>query len=151
MLLRRQRIDTTHPTETVASRKVPGGYLTKRYGGKAILGLSFLLWAPLSGVLAATTRSGYAVGIVVACRLGIGLAQGILLPAAQSVLGHWTPAKDRGRHFAFAMSGMFAGAAIAMVTVPSVGAWQEEAGRGGGLRSWVVVIVALDRNPVLAL
>ncbi|CAM9686064.1 unnamed protein product, partial [Scytosiphon promiscuus] len=100
--------------------QIPGGYMTKRCGGKAILGLSFFLWAPLSAVLAATTKSGYAVGIVVACRLGIGLAQGILLPAAQSVLGHWTPPQDRGRHFAFAMSGMFAGAAIAMVTVPSV-------------------------------
>ncbi|CAM9715612.1 unnamed protein product [Ectocarpus fasciculatus] len=102
--------------------QVPGGYLTKRCGGKATLGLSFLLWSPLSAALAASIRSGYAAPVVVGCRLGIGLAQGMSLPAAQSVLGHWIPARCRGRHFAFAMSGMFAGAAIAMVTVPSIGA-----------------------------
>lgn len=58
---------------------------------------------------------------VVVCRLAIGMAQGMFLPAAHSVLGYWIPTAHRGRHFAFAMSGMFAGAAVAMVTVPSVG------------------------------
>ncbi|CAM9138832.1 unnamed protein product [Ectocarpus sp. 4 AP-2014] len=100
--------------------QVPGGYMAKRCGGKATLGLCFLLWFPLSAALASSIRSGYAAPVVVGCRLGIGLAQGMFLPAAQSVLGHWIPARRRGRHFAFAMSGMFAGAAIAMVTVPPI-------------------------------
>lgn len=102
--------------------QIPGGYLIKRFGGKNTLALSFLLWSPLSAALAASTRAGYSVSVVLACRLGIGLAQGIFLPAAHSVLGHWTPQRYQGRQFAFAMSGMFAGAALAMVTVPTVGA-----------------------------
>lgn len=61
------------------------------------------------------------MGGVVACRLAIGMAQGMFLPAAHSVLGHWIPTAHRGRHFAFAMSGMYGGAATAMVTVPIVG------------------------------
>ncbi|CAB1102778.1 unnamed protein product [Ectocarpus sp. CCAP 1310/34] len=112
-----RKLDTT--SDTI---KVPGGYMAKRYGGKATLGLCFLFWFPLSAALASSIRSGYAAPVVVGCRLGIGLAQGMFLPAAQSVLGHWIPARRRGRHFAFAMSGMFAGAAIAMVTVPPIGA-----------------------------
>lgn len=109
--------------------KVPGGYLTKRYGGKNTLGLSFLLWTPLSAVLAASTRSGYAVAVVVSCRLGIGLAQGVFLPAAHSVLGHWTPPARRGRHFALAFSGFFAGAAVAMITVPRTGGFLRRGGK----------------------
>lgn len=44
----------------------------------------------------------------------------MFLPAAHSILGHWIPSKHRGRHFAFAMSGMYAGAATAMVVVPTL-------------------------------
>lgn len=106
--------------------------MAKRYGGKNTLGLSFLLWTPLSAVLAASTRSGYAVAVVITCRLGIGLAQGIFLPAAHSVLGHWTPPNFRGQHFALAFSGFFAGAAIAMTTVPRTGALCVAAEVGGG-------------------
>ncbi|CAM9181321.1 unnamed protein product, partial [Pylaiella littoralis] len=100
--------------------QIPGGYLIKRFGGKNTLALSFLLWSPLSAVLAASTGVGYSTAVVLSCRLGIGLAQGIFLPAAHSVLGHWVPQRYLGRQFAFAMSGMFAGAALAMVTVPTV-------------------------------
>lgn len=75
--------------------------------------------------------SDHVVAGVVACRLVIGMAQGILLPAAQSVLGHWVPPAHRGHYFAFAMSGMFAGAALAMVTVPTVGkSVRDKIGRG---------------------
>ncbi|CAN0536861.1 unnamed protein product, partial [Scytosiphon promiscuus] len=102
--------------------QVPGGYLANRFGGKTTLALSFLLWTPASALMALPSGSSdHVVAGVVACRLVIGMAQGILLPAAQSVLGHWVPPAHRGRYFAFAMSGMFAGAALAMVTVPTVG------------------------------
>ena len=76
-------------------------------------------------------NSDFVVAGVAACRLVIGMAQGMLLPAAQSVLSHWVPPAHRGRYFALAMSGMFAGAALAMVTVPIVGTVCS-VGRGGG-------------------
>ncbi|CAM9181397.1 unnamed protein product [Pylaiella littoralis] len=100
--------------------QIPGGYLAKRFGGKNTLALSFLLWSPLSAMLAASTGVGYSTAVVLSCRLGIGLAQGFFLPAAYSVLGHWVPRRNLGRQVAFAMSGMYAGPALAMVTVPAV-------------------------------
>lgn len=102
--------------------QVPGGYMAKRFGGKAVLALSFLLWAPASALMAvASSGLDRVVAGVVTCRLAIGMAQGVFIPAAQSMLGHWIPPAHRGRHFAFAMSGMYAGTATAMVTVPPLG------------------------------
>lgn len=102
--------------------QIPGGYLAKRYGGKIILAISFLLGGPFSALTALPAgNSKYVVSGVVLCRLAVGIAQGLFLPAAQSVLAHWIPAADRGPQFAIAMSGMFAGPAAAMVTVPILG------------------------------
>ena len=96
--------------------------MAKRFGGKAVLALSFLLWAPTSALMAIVSNApdGVVAGVVT-CRLAIGMAQGVFIPAAQSMLGHWIPPALRGRHFAFAMSGMYAGTAAAMVTVPTLG------------------------------
>lgn len=102
--------------------QIPGGYLSKRVGGKAVLAASFFLWVPASAFTALPSRNpDHVVSGVTACRLAVGGAQGMFLPAVQSVLSHWIPPAHRGRHFAFAMSGMFAGAATAMVTVPVIG------------------------------
>lgn len=96
--------------------------MAKRFGGKAVLALSFLLWAPASALMAVASNGldGVVAGVVT-CRLAIGMAQGVFIPAAQSMLGHWIPPALRGRHFAFAMSGMYGGTATAMVTVPALG------------------------------
>ena len=51
----------------------------------------------------------------------IGMAQGIMLPAANVVLTHWVPSALRGRDFAFAASGQFLGAALAMAAMPIIG------------------------------
>lgn len=107
---------------TLHRAQIPGGYLASRVGGKAVLTASFLLWAPASALMALPANgSDHVVAGIAACRLSIGIAQGLLLPAAHSVLGHWIPWTHRGRHFAFAMSGMYAGNAAAMVAIPSVG------------------------------
>ena len=96
--------------------------MNRKYGGKATLALSFLLWTPASVLMALPLKSANnAVIGFIACRLVIGMAQGMLVPAAQSVLGHWVPSAHRGRYFALAMAGKFAGAATAMVTVPVAG------------------------------
>lgn len=106
--------------------------MTRRYGGKATLALSFLLWSPASMLMVFPSGSSdHALSGFIACRLVIGMAQGMLVPASQSVLGHWVPPESRGRYFALAMAGKFAGATIAMVTVPIVG--KERRGRRVGL------------------
>ncbi|CAM9423739.1 unnamed protein product, partial [Hapterophycus canaliculatus] len=103
-------------------RQIPGGYLANRYGGKIILAVSFLLSGPASALTAIPLASPDSiVPGVVGCRLAVGMAQGVFLPAAHSVLAHWVPPENRGPHFAVAMSGMYAGAATAMITVPILG------------------------------
>ena len=54
------------------------------------------------------------------------MAQGIMIPAGNLVLTHWVPSALRGRYFAFAASGRFLGAAVAMVAVPTIGTKQRE-------------------------
>ena len=125
--------------------QVPGSYLANRYGGKAILALSYLLWAPVSALTAIPSESAeYVVPGVIACRMVIGMAQGVMLPAANLVLTHWVPSALRGRDFAFAAAGRFLGAAVAMVAVPIIGMRQR-------LRDWMEYSVAgylccLDRQ-----
>ncbi|CAN0117459.1 unnamed protein product, partial [Laminaria digitata] len=102
--------------------QVLGGYLASRYGGMVILPLSYALWTPVSAFTAhpPTTSHRYVPSVFV-CRLVVGMAQGILLPSSDLVQAHWVPSSQRGRFFAFAVSGKFLGAAAAMATVPIVG------------------------------
>ena len=117
--------------------QVPGSYLANRYGGNAILALSYLLWAPLSALTAIPLESAdYVVPGAIACRMVIGMAQGIMLPAGNLVLTHWVPSALRGRDFAFAAAGRFLGAAVAMAAVPIIGRRQ----RGRNWREYSVAV-----------
>lgn len=87
-----------------------------------ILALSYALWAPISALTALPSgESDHYIASVFACRLMIGMAQGILLPSLDLVLAHWVPSSRRGRFFGFAVSGKFIGSAVAMATVPIIG------------------------------
>lgn len=103
-------------------KQIPGGFLAKKYGGKIVLAATFLLWIPASALTALPASSiESVVPGVASCRVAVGLAQGMLLPAVHTVLAHWIPPQHRGHHFAFAVSGMYAGAAAAMVFASAFG------------------------------
>jgi ACS family sodium-dependent inorganic phosphate cotransporter len=72
--------------------QIPGGWAAQRYGGRIVLLACFLLWSSVS--LMTPTDARYTRPIVLA-RVGVGVAQGFLIPAVHTVLSqvsaaHWT-------------------------------------------------------------
>lgn len=102
--------------------QVLGGYLASRYGGDLVLAVSYALWTPLSALtsILSSSSDSYIFSMLV-CRLAIGMAQGMIAPSSDLVLGCWVPSSQRGRYFSFAGSGRYFGSAVAMATVPIIG------------------------------
>jgi hypothetical protein len=65
-------------------RQIPGGWAAQKYGGRAMLSLSFALWSLASLLTPGSAERGTA-GIVGA-RVCVGVAQGFLIPAVHTVL-----------------------------------------------------------------
>lgn len=88
-----------------AVMQLPGGWLSARYGGARILGLSFALWGTISMLMPGTVQDD-STAILTACRVAIGASQGLFIPASHTVLAKWIPVHERGRLVTLAMSGM---------------------------------------------
>lgn len=88
-----------------AMMQLPGGWLSARYGGARILGLSFALWGTISMLMPGTVRDS-STAILTVCRVAIGASQGLLIPASHTILAKWVPVHERSRLVTLAMSGM---------------------------------------------
>ena len=88
-----------------AMMQLPGGWLSARYGGARILGLSFGLWGVISILMPGTVHNS-STTILIACRVAIGASQGLFIPASHTVLAKWIPVHERSRLVTLAMSGM---------------------------------------------
>ncbi len=76
-----------------ALAQVPSGLLTDRYGPRRMLTIYILLWS------AGTALMGWVngFGMLIAVRLGIGLAQAGAYPTCAAIVGRWVPLTHRGR------------------------------------------------------
>ncbi len=75
-----------------ALAQVPSGLLTDRYGPRRMLTLYILLWS--LGTALMGWMNGFAM--LIAVRLGIGLAQAGAYPTCAAIVGRWVPLKRRG-------------------------------------------------------
>lgn len=88
-----------------AVMQLPAGWLSARYGGARILGLSFALWGSISMIMPGTVHDG-STTILKAFRVAIGASQGLFIPASHTLLAKWIPVHERSRLVTLAMSGM---------------------------------------------
>ncbi|QDT55654.1 putative sulfoacetate transporter SauU [Caulifigura coniformis] len=72
--------------------QVPSGLLTDRYGPRRMLTVYILLWS--LGTALMGWMNGFAM--LIAVRLGIGLAQAGAYPTCAAIVGRWVPLKSRG-------------------------------------------------------
>lgn len=100
-----------------ASSQVPGGWAAQRLGGRRVLLLSFFLWS-LTCIFT-PTKPGPIFGLVLA-RLLVGVAQGFIFPSIHTVLAQWIPPHERSRSVSLTTSGMYFGAAVAMLFLPGL-------------------------------
>ncbi|XP_054791946.1 probable anion transporter 5 [Prosopis cineraria] len=100
-----------------ACSQVPGGWAAQKVGGWKILLLSFVLW---SATCALVPLDPNKVLVLVIARLLVGVAQGFIFPSIHTVLAQWVPPHERSRSVSLTTSGMYLGAALGMLFLPSL-------------------------------
>lgn len=100
-----------------ACSQVPGGWAAQKIGGRRVLLLSFMLWS-LTCALVPVDPQG--VMVLVIARLLVGVAQGFIFPSIHTVLAQWVPPHERSRSVSVTTSGMYLGAAMGMLVLPSI-------------------------------
>ncbi|KAL5549361.1 hypothetical protein UlMin_004592 [Ulmus minor] len=100
-----------------ACSQVPGGWAAQKIGGRKVLLLSFVLW---SMTCALVPLDPTLVSTLVIARLLVGVAQGFIFPSIHTVLAQWVPPHERSRSVSLTTSGMYLGAAMGMLFLPSL-------------------------------
>ena len=85
--------------------QLPGGWLADRFGGKAIIGFAVVWWSLATFI----TPFAYAVPLMIAARIGLGIGEGVTPPALHSMTARWIPAHERSRVIAFNVTGVYVG------------------------------------------
>lgn len=109
---------------TYALAQVPAGWLADRYQPRLIIGASTILWGVFQ-IMGAFT-AGWS-GLLLA-RLGLGLAEAPIYPAAGKLNAMWLPARERGRGAVVIDGGAALGTAFGGVIIAALmstfGSWR---------------------------
>ncbi|KAI4354101.1 hypothetical protein L6164_003000 [Bauhinia variegata] len=100
-----------------ACSQVPGGWAAQKIGGRKVLLLSFLLWSLTCALVPLDPNR---VTVLVIARLLVGVLQGFIFPSIHTVLAQWVPPHERSRSVSLTTSGMYLGAALGMLLLPSL-------------------------------
>ncbi|KAK4746641.1 hypothetical protein SAY87_025678 [Trapa incisa] len=100
-----------------ACSQVPGGWAAQKIGGRRILLCSFILW---SLTCAFVPLDPNRIAVLVIARLLVGVAQGFIFPSIHTVLAQWVPPHERSRSVSLTTSGMYLGAAMGMLLLPTL-------------------------------
>ncbi|KZV49133.1 hypothetical protein F511_43349 [Dorcoceras hygrometricum] len=60
------------------------------------------------------------VSVLVIAQLLVGVAQGFIFPSIHTILAQWVPPHERSRYVSLTTSGMYFGAAMGMLLLPSL-------------------------------
>ncbi|KAL8241806.1 hypothetical protein R6Q59_012108 [Mikania micrantha] len=100
-----------------ALSQVPGGWAAQKIGGRRVLLLSFVLWSLTCALVPLDPNR---VFILIMARLLVGVSQGFIFPSIHTVLAQWVPPHERSRSVSLTTSGMYLGAAVGMLLLPSL-------------------------------
>ena len=92
--------------------QIIGGILADKFGGKRVLGASLVLWSIFTVLTPVAATISFAALIIV--RIGLGLGEAPLSPAALSLFGKWVPKNERSRAVALYSSAAVAGTLFAL-------------------------------------
>ena len=93
--------------------QIVGGVLADRFGGKRVLGVSLVLWSAFTALTPVAASTSFALLIV--ARIGLGLGEAPLSPAALNLFGKWVPEEERSRAVAFYSSAAILGTLFALL------------------------------------
>jgi ACS family glucarate transporter-like MFS transporter len=112
--------------------QLPGGYLSDRFGPRAVLTGAILWWSAftvltaLAGTLV-TARLFGTFGSFILVRFLIGIGEGVAYPASSKVVSVWIPYRNRALANGILLSGIGAGSALTpplIIWIISHGGWQ---------------------------
>jgi MFS transporter, ACS family, solute carrier family 17 (sodium-dependent inorganic phosphate cotransporter), other len=86
---------------------LPAGWIANRYGGRRVLAGAVIWWSAFT-VLTPLAAS-VSVSALIAARIGLGMGEAAMMPAAYGLFGYWVPAAERTRATAFLLSGISLG------------------------------------------
>lgn len=87
--------------------------LATRFGGRRVLGASVLAWSVLTFVTPFAAMTSTAA--LIAARVGIGIGEAGMYPAALDLYGRWVPPSERARAVARVLSGIPVGTVIGLL------------------------------------
>jgi ACS family sodium-dependent inorganic phosphate cotransporter len=79
------------------------GALANRYGGKIVLGIAVVWWSLFT--MLTPPAALISLSALVTARIGLGLGEAAVFPAAINMVGRWVPPLHRSRAVALLMSG----------------------------------------------
>jgi len=88
------------------------GLLAARFGGKLVLGLSVLAWSLFT--LLTPMAASLSMGALIATRIGMGVGEAAMFPAAYELFGRWVPPIERARGVARLLSGISLGTVVGL-------------------------------------
>ncbi|CAA0822776.1 Probable anion transporter 5 [Striga hermonthica] len=100
-----------------ACSQVPGGWAAQKIGGRRVLLISFVLWSLTCAFIPLDPNR---VPLLVLARLLVGIAQGFIFPSIHTVLAQWVPPHERSRSVSLTTSGMYFGAAMGTLVLPTL-------------------------------
>jgi MFS transporter, ACS family, solute carrier family 17 (sodium-dependent inorganic phosphate cotransporter), other len=86
---------------------LPAGWMANRYGGRRVLAGAVIWWSAFT-VLTPLAASVSVKALIVA-RIGLGMGEAAMMPAAYGLFAYWVPAAERTRATAFLLSGISLG------------------------------------------
>lgn len=93
------------------------GLLSARYGGKRVLGYSVLAWSIVT--LLTPGAAMISIAALIAARIGMGVGEAAMFPAAYELFGRWVPEGERSR----AVGRVLSGTAIGMIIGLTASGW----------------------------
>ncbi len=112
--------------------QLPGGYLSDRFGPRAVLAAAILWWSLFTALTALagtimTARLFGPLGSFILIRFMIGTGEGVAYPASSKVVSIWIPYRNRALANGVLLSGIGAGSALTpplIVWIISRWGWQ---------------------------
>jgi ACS family sodium-dependent inorganic phosphate cotransporter len=88
------------------------GWLCMRFGGKLVLGAAVLWWTAFT--LLTPLAANVSTPVLIAARIGMGMGEAAMFPAAVHMIGIWTVGLERDRGNSIVLSGIPLGTVIGL-------------------------------------
>jgi len=109
-----------------AFTQIPGGWLSSKYGGKAVLFYGVILWS--LGTLIAPWCATLGMAPLLASRFIVGLGEGVAPSAATGILAKTIPPSQRSKAVTATFGGLDVGSLLGLLIAPPIilflGGWQ---------------------------